>query len=99
MNPFTKMGMRALRSNLFIIPQDSLIFEGTMRQNLDRVGERSDDELWRVLELSHLKEHVKSMEGGLDAAISEALSNLSAGQRQLMCFRTSTLTQLEYFST
>ncbi|ANB12248.1 ATP-binding cassette glutathione S-conjugate transporter YCF1 [Sugiyamaella lignohabitans] len=81
----TKMGLLDLRSNLSIIPQDSQVFEGTLRQNLDPVGLYSDDELWRVLQLSHLKDHVLSMEGGLDASIAEGGSNLSSGQRQLMC--------------
>lgn len=81
----TKIGLHDLRSNLAIIPQDSQIFEGTLRQNLDPFDEYSDDELWRVLELSHLKVHVETMEGKLETKINEGGSNLSAGQRQLMC--------------
>lgn len=81
----SQIGLRDLRCRLSIIPQDSQVFEGTIRQNLDPLDEHTDDMLWRALEMSHLKAHVQSMEGGLDAAVSEGGTNLSAGQRQLMC--------------
>lgn len=58
---------------------------GTLRENIDPTGESSDADLWRVLEQCRLKEHALSMEGTLDAHIDEGGSNLSAGQRQLMC--------------
>jgi ABC-type multidrug transport system fused ATPase/permease subunit len=81
----SQIGLRDLRSSLSIIPQDSQVFEGTIRQNLDPLGVHTDDRLWRVLEMSHLKEHVLAMDGGLDATLAEGGTNLSAGQRQLMC--------------
>lgn len=54
----SKMGLYDLRSNLSIIPQDCQTIEGTVRQNLDPLNERSDEDLWKVLEMSHLKNHV-----------------------------------------
>lgn len=89
----SKIGLHDLRSKLAIIPQDSQIFEGTLRQNLDPFDEYSDDDLWRVLELSHLRSHVESAEGRLDTVINEGGSNLSAGQRQLMCLGRALLHQ------
>lgn len=58
---------------------------GTLRENIDPTGEASDTDLWKALEQCRLKEHVMSMDGTLDAHIDEGGSNLSAGQRQLMC--------------
>lgn len=81
----SSIGLADLRHRLSIIPQDSQAFEGTLRENLDPNDEYDDSELWRALDLSHLKEHVvNNMEGGLDAKISELGSNLSLGQRQLL---------------
>lgn len=67
----SKLGLHDLRSHLSIIPQDSQCFEGTMRQNLDPEGTATDAAIWKALEQSRLKDHVESMEGGLDALVSE----------------------------
>jgi ATP-binding cassette subfamily C (CFTR/MRP) protein 1 len=86
------IGLHDLRQRLSIIPQDSQAFEGTIRDNIDPMGVHDDTELWRVLELSHLKEHVKSMPEGLESKVNEGGSNLSVGQRQLMCLARALLT-------
>lgn len=80
-----KTSLFDLRHNLSIIPQDSHLFEGTLRQNLDPFGEYSDDKLWKVLAHSNLKETVKELGEGLDSQVKEGGSNFSVGQRQLMC--------------
>lgn len=89
-----KLGLFDLRSNLNIIPQDSSVVEGTLRENLDPLGKHADEELWRVLELAHLRTLVeqlvtKGKDGesefkGLDAMVFEGGSNFSTGQRQLL---------------
>lgn len=89
------IGLADLRHRLSIIPQDSQVFEGTIRSNLDPTGVYSDEQMWKALELSHLKQHVLQMAGdvadALDARLSEGGSNLSVGQRQLMCLARSIL--------
>lgn len=86
----TKIGLHCLRSRLAIIPQDSQCFEGSLRDNLAPDGNASDEALWAALEQAKLKETAQEM-GGLEAHIEEGGSNLSAGQRQLLCLSRAIL--------
>ncbi|KAK9257215.1 P-loop containing nucleoside triphosphate hydrolase protein [Lipomyces tetrasporus] len=88
----SKLGLRDLRQRLAIIPQDSQAFEGSVRENLDPGSQFSDDRLWHALELSHLKNHIASMDGQLLARVNESGSNFSVGQRQLMSLARALLT-------
>jgi ATP-binding cassette, subfamily C (CFTR/MRP), member 1 len=53
------IGLHQLRSRITIIPQDPVLFSGTLRMNLDPFDAYTDDELWRSLEHVHLKSFVK----------------------------------------
>ncbi|KAK7908585.1 metal resistance protein YCF1 [Apiospora marii] len=88
----SKIGLLDLRRRLAIIPQDAALFEGTVRDNLDPGHVHDDTELWSVLDHARLKDHVSSMEGGLEAKIHEGGSNLSQGQRQLVSLARAMLT-------
>ena len=79
------LGLDLLRSNISIIPQDPVLFSGTLRKNLDYFGEYSDEQLWNVLESVKLKEAVSDLSAGLDSVMAEGGANLSVGQRQLVC--------------
>ncbi|XP_043211787.1 multidrug resistance-associated protein 1-like isoform X1 [Amphibalanus amphitrite] len=79
------IGLHDLRSKITIIPQDPVLFSGTLRQNLDPFDQYSDDQVWAALEHSHLKTFVKGLAAGLQHEISEGGGNLSVGQRQLIC--------------
>jgi ABC-type multidrug transport system fused ATPase/permease subunit len=86
------IGLQDLRSVISIIPQDPQLFEGTLRGNIDPTHVASDAEIWRALEQSYLKDFVmRSMGGSLDAEVTEGGGNLSAGQRQLICFARALL--------
>lgn len=83
--------LEKLRRSLAIIPQDPTLFLGTLRSNLDRYREYSDDDLWLSLRQARLEEFVKALPGGLDAPVKENGSNLSQGQRQLLCLSRALL--------
>ncbi|XP_037958175.1 multidrug resistance-associated protein 1 isoform X4 [Teleopsis dalmanni] len=85
------LGLHMLRSRLTIIPQDPVLFSGSLRMNLDPFQIKSDEEIWKALELSHLKIFVKSLPSGLNHEISEGGENLSVGQRQLVCLARALL--------
>ncbi|NXC00727.1 MRP1 protein, partial [Orthonyx spaldingii] len=85
------IGLHDLRGNLNIIPQDPILFSGTLQSNLDPLGKHSDLELWEVLELCDLKDFVQSLPKKLLHQISEGGENLSVGQRQLVCLARALL--------
>ena len=85
------IGLHDLRSKISIIPQDPVLFSGSLRRNLDPFGEYSDDVLWNALEAAKLKESVSDLTAGLDCVMTEGGSNLSVGQRQLVCLARAIL--------
>lgn len=85
------IGLHDLRSRLTIIPQDPVLFSGTLRMNLDPFNTFSDEEIWKVLQLSHLKEYVTGLQEGLQHEVAEGGENLSVGQRQLLCLARALL--------
>ncbi|GAB1607734.1 resistance-associated 1-like [Argonauta hians] len=86
------MGLHDLRTKLTILPQEPLIFSGTLRMNLDPLNHYSEDQLWTALELAHLKKFVAdTLTNGLDYECGEGGQNLSTGQRQLVCLARALL--------
>ncbi|XP_042494781.1 ABC transporter C family member 10-like isoform X2 [Macadamia integrifolia] len=81
----SKIGLHDLRSCIGIIPQDPTLFNGTLKYNLDPLSQHTDQEIWEVVEKCQLRELVKEKEDGLDSLVLEDGSNLSMGQRQLIC--------------
>ncbi|XP_063866337.1 multidrug resistance-associated protein 1-like isoform X3 [Scylla paramamosain] len=87
----SEIGLHDLRSRLTIIPQDPVLFSGTLRMNLDPFNHYSDEKVWSALEHAHLKGFVSTLSAGLQHAISEGGDNLSVGQRQLVCLARALL--------
>ncbi|XP_042482780.1 ABC transporter C family member 3-like [Macadamia integrifolia] len=81
----SKIGLHDLRSRMSIIPQDPIIFEGTLRSNLDPLEEYTDEQIWEALDRCQLGDEVRKNEGKLDFEVTENGDNWSMGQRQLIC--------------
>ncbi|KAH9589496.1 Multidrug resistance-associated protein 1, variant 2 [Schistosoma haematobium] len=94
----SKIGLHDLRNRLTLIPQDPILFSGTLRFNLDPFNHYTDEAIWHALELANLKSFIKDANNnnndanyGLDMNISEGGSNISLGQRQLVCLARALL--------
>uniref|UniRef100_A0A3B5MWF6 ABC transporter domain-containing protein n=1 Tax=Xiphophorus couchianus TaxID=32473 RepID=A0A3B5MWF6_9TELE len=82
------IGLQDLRSKLSIIPQDPVLFTGTVRYNLDPFNQYTDEEIWAVLQKTYMKD---SVYGTLQAEVLENGENFSVGERQLMCMARALL--------
>ena len=75
--------MASLRRQIGIVPQKSVLFKGTIRQNLLWGKEdAANEELWAALEIAQAREVVKGKEGELDGEVAQGGTNFSGGQRQ-----------------
>ncbi|KAL9643005.1 hypothetical protein ABK040_010696 [Willaertia magna] len=87
----SKINVYFLRSIMAIIPQDPVLFSGTIRFNLDPFDNYSDHEIWLALERAHIKDVIKELPNGLDANVTEFGENFSVGQKQLLCLARAIL--------
>ncbi|KAG0214474.1 hypothetical protein BGX28_001928 [Mortierella sp. GBA30] len=89
-----EIGLQDLRSKIAIIPQEPVLFVGTIRSNLDPFHRRTDQEIWAALDAVHLSENIKqNMPLKLETPIIENGRNFSLGQRQLFCIARAILFQ------
>ena len=81
----SKIGLEDLRSKIAIIPQEPLLFSGTIRDNLDPFNHYTDEEIWSALQRASLHDLIAQDPAGLEKTVEEHGTNYSVGQRQLLC--------------
>ncbi|KAM6223919.1 ATP-binding cassette sub-family C member 5-like [Rhynchocyon petersi] len=79
------IGLADLRSKLSIIPQEPVLFSGTVRSNLDPFNQYTEDQIWDSLERTHMKECIAQLPLKLESEVMENGDNFSVGERQLLC--------------
>jgi len=87
----TKIGLEQLRSSVGLIPQDPVLFTGSVRYNIDPFHEFSDDQLWETLAAVNMKDTVSRLERKLEQEVQEGGDNFSVGERQLFCIARALL--------
>ncbi|KAG2502395.1 hypothetical protein BBO99_00009896 [Phytophthora kernoviae] len=85
------VGLMTLREKLSIIPQNPVLFKGSLRNYLDPFSNFSDDELWTYLRQVGMGPRVEAEDGKLEALVEENGENFSVGERQMLCMVCSLL--------
>ena len=85
------LSLRETRGKFALIPQDPVMFDGTVRSNLDPFAENTDDRIWAVLELIGMKDRVQAQGSGLLSGVAPGGQNYSVGERQLLCLARALL--------
>ncbi|KAI8897614.1 P-loop containing nucleoside triphosphate hydrolase protein, partial [Globomyces pollinis-pini] len=82
---------KRLREGLSVIPQEPILFSGTLRFNIDPIGQYEDKQIWDVLDSCSLREYVNQLPQALESEIEADGSNWSMGHRQLVCLARAML--------
>ncbi|XP_014467791.1 PREDICTED: multidrug resistance-associated protein 4-like [Dinoponera quadriceps] len=85
------IALEDLRRRISIIPQDPVLFSGTLRRNLDPFDEFPDKDLWDALEEVELKDAISNAGNGLESRVFDRGCNYSVGQKQLVCLARAIL--------
>lgn len=85
------LGLHALRNALTIVPQEAVMFAGTVKDNLDLSGQRTEEELWHIVKVTSLAHVVRELPEGLAAQVPDGGASFSHGQRTLVCLARALL--------
>uniref|UniRef100_A0A8C4VG07 ABC-type glutathione-S-conjugate transporter n=1 Tax=Falco tinnunculus TaxID=100819 RepID=A0A8C4VG07_FALTI len=86
-----QLGLHDLRTKITVIPQDPVLFSGSLRMNLDPLNQYTDADIWTALELTQLKSFVADLPDQLEYQCADQGENLSTGQKQLVCLARAVL--------
>ncbi|NXT66265.1 MRP1 protein, partial [Chaetops frenatus] len=86
-----QLGLHDLRTRITVIPQDPVLFSGSLRMNLDPLNQYTDADIWTALELTQLKNFVADLPEQLEYKCTDQGENLSTGQKQLVCLARALL--------
>ncbi|XP_062444048.1 ATP-binding cassette sub-family C member 6-like [Rhea pennata] len=86
-----QVGLHDLRTKITVIPQDPVLFSGSLRTNLDPLNQYTDADIWTALELTQLKNFIADLPEQLEYKCTEQGENLSTGQKQLVCLARALL--------
>lgn len=86
-----RLGLHELRPRLALIMQQPLLFSGSLRQNLDPLGEHDDRAMWAALRNASVEAVVRSLPEQLDANVVDNGGNFSQGERQCLCLARALL--------
>ncbi|XP_069666131.1 ATP-binding cassette sub-family C member 6 isoform X3 [Haliaeetus albicilla] len=86
-----QLGLHDLRTKITVIPQDPVLFSGSLRMNLDPLNQHTDADIWTALELTQLKNFVADLPDQLEYKCTDQGENLSTGQKQLVCLARALL--------
>ncbi|NXK05703.1 MRP6 protein, partial [Herpetotheres cachinnans] len=86
-----QLGLHELRTKITVIPQDPVLFSGSLRMNLDPLNQYTDADIWTALELTQLKSFVADLPDQLEYQCTDQGENLSTGQKQLVCLARAVL--------
>jgi ABC-type multidrug transport system fused ATPase/permease subunit len=87
----SSLALDDVRRSLAVVPQEPVLFSGTLRDSLDPFSEYSDSEIESVLERVELKGFLAALPQGLNSDVREGGFNFSNGQRQLICLARALL--------
>ncbi|NWV38486.1 MRP6 protein, partial [Grantiella picta] len=86
-----QLGLHDLRTKITVVPQDPVLFSGSLRMNLDPLNQYTDADIWTALELTQLKNFVADLPEQLEYQCTDQGENLSTGQKQLFCLARALL--------
>ncbi|KAJ0180469.1 hypothetical protein K1T71_003873 [Dendrolimus kikuchii] len=80
-----QLPLRALRHRIVVMPQELVLFSGTLRENLDPLAVHTDDEIWTVLKAVGLYDYVNTQHSGLECSVNRQQSGWGIGRLGRVC--------------